>query len=96
VVVALKVLFADAGSGLSLATVTVSVIAPDACGVTVNVMITGLVFVTVPIVPVIGLLFVERVPCVVTADFNVTEAGSVFVIRTFGALKGPLLATVIV
>src|SRR5215470_2698510 len=93
VVMALKVLLADTGSGLSLATETVSIIVPKAVGPTVNVTIIRVPFVTFPRTPVIGLLFVDSVPCVVAADFSVTEAGRVFVTRTFGALKGPLFAT---
>ncbi len=62
VVTALKVLFADVGSGLSLATETVSMIAPIEWGTTVSVTITAVPLVTLPSAPVIGLLLVERVP----------------------------------
>src|SRR5215468_787734 len=89
VVTALKVLLANIGSGLSLAIETVSVIVPNTFGTTVNVIVIGMPLVTFPSAPVIGLLFVDSVPCVVAADFSVTDAGRVFVTRTFGALKGP-------
>src|SRR5215813_13210245 len=71
VVVAVKVLLLDAGSGLSLATEAVSVIVPNALGTTVSVTITGRPFVTPPSAAVIGLLLVERIPWVVAADFRV-------------------------
>ena len=96
VLVTLEVLFANAGSGLSLVTVAVSTIDPGVLGTTLSVTTTPIPLVMLPRVPVIGLLLVESVPRVVTADFRITEEGKVLVKRTLAATNGPVVVTVIV
>src|SRR5689334_15127948 len=73
VLVTLNVLFANAGSGLSVVTLAVLTIVPGVLGTTVSVTTTGVPLVMLPRAPVIGLLLVESVPRVVTADFRITE-----------------------
>src|SRR6266481_1500729 len=96
VLVTLDVLFANAGSGLSLVTVAVSTIVPGVLGTTVSVTTTAVPLVMLPRAPVIGLLLVESVPRVVTADFRITAGGNMLVKRTLPATNGPPVVTVIV
>src|SRR5689334_10585489 len=72
VLVTLDVLFGNTGSGLSLVTVAVLTIVPGVLGTTVSVTTTAVPLVMLPSAPVIGLLLVESVPRVVTADFRIT------------------------
>ena len=61
-----------------------------------SVTTTAVPLVMLPRAPVIGLLLVESVPRVVTADFRITEEGKMLVKRTFAATNGPPVVTVIV
>src|SRR5918911_1037396 len=93
-VVALAVLLDESGSASDALTVAVSVICPDAVGVTTMVTMALAPFVSVPMEQLTGPVLLQE-PCVVEEETNVTPAGSVSVRLTFVACAGPLLVTMI-
>src|SRR5260370_2822052 len=92
VVVMLAVLLLGTGSGLSLATVMVSVMFPVNCGVTEMVNVVALPMPKLLAVPVRTLPLVVRIQGEeMVAERSATVAGRVLVRVALGAGKGPLL-----
>ena len=83
-------------SGRSLPTEVVFVMFPVAVGATVKVAEADELLLIVPRFPVMGLAFVNSVPCEMVADFRVTNGARKLVKRTLLAETGPTLVTIIV
>ena len=93
-VVTPAVLLDESGSASDALTLAVSVICPEAVGVTMTVTMALAPLANVPTEQLTGPVPLQE-PCVVEEETNVTPAGSVSVTLTFVACAGPLFLTVI-